>query len=150
MNFEGNIDLDSYNSFCGNLREGYILYNIDSTNQWGDYLLVANVATVRVKGIETYTCMLLGLKKEDNRFVPRNCRIKLTPDYAGNIPFLKYVGKCDFTIVPVVENVEVNLGLVTVYGTIDLHKFAEKLSIRKPRNRKYGRDGKPVIKKNGN
>lgn len=150
MNDFGNIDLSGYNSFCSNLKEGYILYNIDTTNQWGEYLLVANVATVRIKGIETYTCMLLGLKKENNGFVPRNCRIKLTPDYASNIPFLKYVGKCTFSIVPIIEDIKVDIGLVTAYGQADLHRFAEKLSIRKPKKRKYGKDGKPIIRKTNN
>ena len=142
--------LNVYNDFCRNLKEGYILYNVDSTNSWGDYFLVVNVAKVNTSGIQTYTALLLGLKKEGEKFVPRNSRIRLTPDCATNVPFLKYVGKCSYRLIPEIEDVEVNIGLAAVYGSTDLHKFASNLHLHKPRNRKYGNDGKPVVKKAGN
>ena len=62
------VGLEEYNRFCGNLKEGCILYNIDSTNSWGDYLLVVNISAVKVEGIKTYTVLLLGLKKDKNKW----------------------------------------------------------------------------------
>ena len=141
------VTIEDYNRFCSNLKEGCILYNVDSTNSWGDYLLVVNISAVKIDSIKTYTVLLLGLKKDKDKWVSRNTRIKLIPEYAQNIPFLKYVGKCDFSLVPVLENVSVNIGLATVYGSINLHKFAQGLSIRKPKKRKFGVDGKPMVKK---
>ena len=148
MNDGGNIGLDEYNGFCKGLSVGSILYNIDTTNMWGDYLLVASISHFKVGEIKTYTVILLGLKKEEGKYIPRNTSISLTPDYANSIPFLKPVGYCKFSMFPIIEEVNVNIGLAAVYGNTDLHKFATKLSIRKPRKHKYGKDGKPVIKKN--
>ena len=146
----GNNDIGNYNGFCKNLTEGCILYNIDSTNLWGDYLLVASISIVRIGSHKTYTVLLLGLKKEGTSYVPRNLCIKLTPDYAKNVPFLKYVGHCKFKLIPELSNMDINTGLVAAYGSIDLHKYTTKLSIRKPRARKYDREGKLVIRKPNN
>jgi hypothetical protein len=142
--------INEYNAFCKELRAGSILYNINSVNLWGDYLLVANVAHVRVGNAATYTVLLLGMKKVEGNYVPRNLCISLTPDNMEQIPFLKHVGYGKFTLVPMFDEINVNVGLATVYSQTDLHKFVSKLSIRKPRVHKYGKDGKPVIKKNGN
>lgn len=147
MNNGEDLGLNEYNDFCRDLRAGNVLYNIDSTNLWGDYLLVVNVAPVKIGNVRTYTALLLGLKKENGRYVSRDLCISLTPDYANRIPFLKHVGYCRFNLIPVLEKVNIDVGLVTVYGNIDLHKFATKLSVRKPRAGKYGKDGKLVIKK---
>ena len=147
MNGSINIGLDEYNSFCKELRAGNVLYNIDTTNLWGEYLLVAHVTPVRVGNAKTYTVLLLGLKKAEGKYVSNDLCISLTPDYAGRIPFLKHVGYCKFSLMPVLDNVDINVGLAAVYGNTDLHKFASKLSIRKPKVRKYDREGKPVIKK---
>ena len=144
------VDIDTYNRFCSNLKEGYVLYNVDSTNLWGDYLLVVDIIPVRIGNNKTYTVLLLGLKKENGVFKTRNLRIKLTPDHAKNIPFLKYVGHCNFDLQIEMSNVNINTGLVTVYGQTDLHKFATNLSIRKPRKNKYGKDGKLIIKPTSN
>lgn len=142
--------LNIYNDFCRNLKEGNILYNVDYTNHWGEYLLVANIATFIFEGMKTYTALLIGLKKEGSKLTPYNLRIKFTPEHIDHIPFLKYVGRCDYQLVPKIENLELNLGLATIYGSIDLHKYTKKLSIRKPRNRKYGNDGHLIIKKASN
>lgn len=146
MTTDNNLEINEYNQFCSNLREGYVLYNIDTTNSWGDYLLVANISTIKIGEVKTYTVLLLGLRKDQSNFVPRNIRIKLTPEHAGNVPFLKYVGHCNFRLIPELEEVNINIGLATVYGTTDLHKFATNLSIRKPRKHKYANDGKLVIR----
>lgn len=140
-------DLKAFNDFCGNLREGAVLYNVDSTNLWGEFLLVVNITTVVIERKRTYAVLMIGLKKDEGKFIPKNLRIKLTPDYAPNIPFLKYVGHCNFQLIPDLKDVNVNLGLVTVYSNIDLWKYKEKLATRKPRRRKYGKDGKLIIKK---
>lgn len=148
MSLKSSVNLDSYNDFCKNLREGSILYNINKTNSWGEYLLVANIATVVFDTIKTYSMLLLGLKKRGNEFIARNIRIKITPDCSENIPFLKYVGRCNYTLIPEIKDANVNVGLAAVYGETDLHKYAKKLSIRKPSIHKYGKDGKPIILKN--
>ena len=147
MNEEADVSIEGYNRFCKNLHEGYILYNIDTTNSWGDYLLVANIAKVRLGEQTTYTVMLLGLKKEKKNFVPRNIRIKLTPDCAKYIPFLKYVGKCHYRLIPDISDVEVNIGLAAVYGGVNLRKYTQKLSIRKPKKKGYWNDGRRIVKK---
>lgn len=141
------VTMDDYNRFCSSLKEGCILYNVNNTNNWGDYLLVVNISAVKVSEQKTYTVLLLGLKKEKDSLVSRNTRIKLIPDYAQNVPFLKPVGYCDFKIVPILDNVKLNVGLAAVYGSTDLHKFTKNLSIRKPKKRKFGIDGKPIVKK---
>lgn len=138
-----NDSLKQYNDFCRNLVEGYILYNIDSTNSWGEYLLVGEKFPINISTEKTYAVLLFGLKRKDNKFVFNNTKVKLTPDCAGNIPFLKYIGKCTCTTLPDMENVNVNIGLAVAYGNIDLHKYAERLSIRKPKKKKYANDGKP-------
>ena len=142
--------INEYNAFCRELRAGHILYNINNMNLWGDYLLVANVAHIRVGNADTYTALLLGMKKVEGQYIPRNFCVSLTPDNMEQTPFLKHVGYGKFTLVPVFDEINVNVGLATVYSQTDLHKFVTKLSIRKPRVHKYGDDGKPVIKKNGN
>ena len=142
--------IKEYNEFCKELRAGNILYNINSMNLWGDYLLVAHITHIRVGNADTYTVLLLGMKKVEGKYVPRNLCVSLTPDNMEQIPFLKPVGYSKFTLVPVFDEIKVDVGLATVYSQTDLHKFVSKLSIRKPRVHKYGKDGKPVIKKNGN
>ena len=142
--------INEYNEFCKELRAGNILYNINSLNLWGDYLLVAQVTRIKVGNAHTYTALLIGLKKQEGKYVPRNLCISLTPDNIEQIPFLKQVGYGKFTLVPVFEDININVGLATVYSQTDLHKFVSKLSIRKPRTHKYGKDGKLIIKKNGN
>lgn len=140
-------DIETYNQFCESVSEGNILYNIDSTNKWGDYLLVANKATVIIGELKTYTMMFLGLEKKKDKFSLRNLRIKFTPDYVKHIPFLKPVGNCRFRLLPELFDVNVNMGLATVYGRADLWKFRKNMSFRKPKVRKYGIDGKLIIKK---
>lgn len=147
---ENKTGIDDYNKFCKELKAGNILYNINSMNLWGDYLLVAHVTHVRVGNADTYTALLLGLKKTEGQYIPRNFYVSLTPDNIEQIHFLKHVGYGKFTLVPVFSEINVNVGLATVYSQTDLHKFVSKLSIRKPRVSKYDKDGKPVIKKNSN
>lgn len=150
MSTRGEAGLAEYNAFCRNLMEGNILYNMDKTNLWAEYLLVANITSARVGNAKTYTVMLLGLKKQEGRYLPINQRISLTPDYARHIPFLKVVGYCKFRLLPEMTDMEVNVGLAAIYGSTDLHKFATKLSIKKPRYSKYDSEGKLVIKNTNN
>lgn len=150
MSNKGRVSLIDYNQFCESLVEGNILYNIDTTNLWGEYLLVANITSVRVGGFKTYTVLLLGLKKEEGKYIPIDLRIKLTPEYTNNIPFLKPVGFCKFKLFPELSNININTGLVSVYGNVDLWKYRDKLNIKKPRKRKYDSEGKLIIKKTGN
>ena len=147
---ENKTGINEYNAFCKELMAGHILYNLNAMNLWGDYLLVAHVSHIRVGDVDTYTALLIGLRKQDGKYIPRNSCIALTPDNAEQVPFLKHVGYGKFTLTPVFDSIDINVGLATVYSQTDLHKFVSKLSIRKPRTHKYGKDGKPVIKKNGN
>jgi hypothetical protein len=147
---ENKTGINEYNAFCKELRAGNILYNINSMNLWGDYLLVAQVTHVRVGNASTYTVLLMGMKKEEGQYVPRNFSISLTPDDMAQVPFLKHVGYSKFNLVPVFSEININVGLATVYSQTDLHKYVSKLAIRKPRTHKYDGEGKPVIKKSGN
>ena len=144
------INYRKYNDFCRNLVEGSVLYNIDSTNLWGEYLLVVNKTTINIGNIQTYTLLLIGLKKENGKYIPRNLKISFTPEYAHRVSFLKYVGMCKFDLLPILKESNINSGLVAVYGSADLHKFAKKLNIRKPQKKKYDKEGKPIIKQLNN
>lgn len=150
MSHENSEILEEYNRFCKDMHEGNILYNVDKTNSWGEYLLIVNIATVIYNGVKTYSMLLLGLKKKGKEFLSRNIKIKITPDFARNIPFLKYVGHCTFNLVPQLKEVNVNLGLATIYGEIDLKKYVQKLTTRKPKQRKYSADGSPIVKRTDN
>ena len=71
-------------------------------------------------------------------------------DYAKKVLFLKQVGYCKYDLLLSLSDVNVNVGLVTVYGSTDLHKYSQKLHIRKPQRKMYGNDGSPIIKKLNN
>lgn len=150
MSNSANTSLGAYNDFCKDLREGSVLYNIDPTNMWGDYLLVVNKSIIRVGNAKTYSVLLLGLKKEDGVYKTRNMRISLTPDYAPYVSYLKHVGFCKFELLPVLKDTDIKAGLVAAYSNVDLHQFTKRLSIRKPQRHKYDRDGKPIIRKCNN
>jgi hypothetical protein len=144
------VELDSYNNFCKKLSEGSVIYNVDTTNGWGEYLLVIDKSIICVGKTHTYSIILLGIQKERGRYLPRNLKISLTPENASNIPYLKYVGYCRYELLLVLRDVNINIGLAAAYGSTDLHKFTKNAHIRKPQIRKYNKDGKPVIKKNSN
>lgn len=143
-------DIDRYNKFCKGLKEGSVLYNLDHTNLWGEYLMVVNITKVKVGDYTTYTVLLLGLKKEEEKFVPSNLRISLNPDYVQSIPLLMPVGFCKFTLAPYLEKTNIDLGLVTIYSNTDLHRFTTKLNLKKSKVRKYDNGGNLVIKKSYN
>jgi hypothetical protein len=144
------VGLKEYNEFCKNLIAGSILYNINTSNNWGEYLLVVNVDRIQCNNLTTYTVLLLGIKKEEGKYIPRDFMVSLTPDLRAHISFLKYVGYSKFTLVPVLEDIRINVGLVARFSQVDLHEYAQNLSIRKPVNRKYGKNGKLIIRKTGN
>lgn len=140
-------DIEFYNKFCKNLTEGCILYNVNKTNSWGEYLLVANITEVILSGMKTYSVLLIGLKKEDGEYLPKNLRIKITPDHYNDVHFLNYVGRCNFNLIPNIKDININKGLIAIYQDVDLRKYAKNIKIRKPKNRKYAADGKLVIRK---
>ena len=144
------ICIEEYNTFCKSINVGSILYNINSTNCWGEYLLVADITAIKIDNLKTYAILLLGLKKEEGNYKPRELSVTLTPDDANNVPFLKPVGYCTFKLVPQLNKVNVDKGLIAAYSDIDLHKYANRLSIRKPRTSKYNHEGSLVIKKTYN
>ena len=74
------ICIEEYNTFCNSIKVGSILYNINSTNYWGEYLLVADKVAIKIDNLKTYTILLLGLSKEGSNYKPRELSITLTPD----------------------------------------------------------------------
>jgi len=140
-----------FNEFCAALNEGDILYNIDASNLWGEYLLVANIASISVFNKPSFAVLLLGVKKVEQEYVPYNLRISLTPDCAGNVAFLKYIGHCSFKLLPEMNNINISTGLVAIYSNVSLKKYTEQnLTIRKAKKRKYAMDGKLVLRKLNN
>lgn len=137
--------LAEFNRFCKNLHEGDILYNINSTNLWGEYLLVAAKATVRFVGQKSYFIFLLGLKKCGNTFTSNNVRINFSFDKMGNLPFLKPVGFCRYSITPSFGDTAINNGLVVMYSNVDLQKYTRKHHLKKSKRRKYDVNGEKVI-----
>lgn len=135
-----------FNNFCENLSEGDILYNLDYTNKWGEYLLVLTKADIKVGDNKTYYVLLSGLKKEDGKLKPVNTRINLTPKMADSTHFLKPVGSCAFNLNPQLENEFVNKGLIAMYERTNLEDYVSRTHVRKPRVRKYGDDKKPVVR----
>lgn len=142
--------LFKYNLFCKNLQEGDILYNLDNTNSWGEFFLVATKAAITIGKLKTWCLLLIGMKEKDKQFVPSNTRVHLTPDKSDNTAYLKKVGYCKFEFSVTILNDKVNRGLVVVYQETDLWKYAHKIQAKKPKKRKYERDGKPVVKPAGN
>lgn len=143
-------DIGSYNSFCKNIVEGDILYNLNYTNLWAEYLLVVSIITVTLNNTKTYTVLLLGMKKNGDTFEFLNQNIRLSPDNADNIHYLKPVGYCKYTLSTVISSCTINKGMETIYKNTDLWQFKEKIAVRKPRKKKYGNDGKPIIRSNNN
>lgn len=139
--------LEEYNKFCKGLKEGDVLYNINKTNRWGEYLLVANITRIAIDNFHTYTILFLVLKRERKDFVFCNLKIRFNPEHAGNISYFKYIGHINFRLVPVFDDINVNMGLVTVYSNTDLRRYSKGLKIRKPVNRKYSKGGDFVIDK---
>lgn len=134
--------ISQYNDFCKEIKEGDILYNIDSTNLWGDYLVVASKAVFTLGTVKTYYMLLIGLDKESsNAFKTNNCRINLTPDKADNTSYLKRIGHCKFTVELKMDNVQTNKGLMCIYEGTDLLKYYSKIHMKKPRKKKYDRNG---------
>lgn len=136
------MDLAEYNNFCQNLVDGTVLYNIDSTNPLGEYLLVIKVLPVSIKDTCAFTVFLMGLKKQEGKYIPTTLQYTLTPSDAKYVPFLKSVGYCTFDLFPTINEIKVNVGLVTVFGSTDLRKFTKKTSNRKPRQVKYKKEKK--------
>lgn len=141
---------EKYNEFCRSVNEGDILYNIDSTNCWGDYLLVAAKAPIKVRNAKSWFILLLGLDLKDDKLITTSVRINLTPDEMQSTYYLKYVGYCKYSLTPTIYNSTIVEALKNTYKNIDLWKYSKKLHLRKPKKRKYGRDGKPIINNNNN
>ena len=145
-NLDWAASIAEYNSFCKNLHEGDILYNLDVTNLWGEYLLVAAKTKFVVNGIPVFFMLLLGLDNEDGEFKPNNLRISLSPEKLENIRYLKFVGNCKFGIQPIIEKTGLNEALNTMYKKMDLKKYSSNLGLSKPRRRKYDASGELRIK----
>jgi len=142
--------MEEFNDFCSDLLVGNILYNLDNTNRWPRYLLVIDITPTMINGQPSYSILLLGLSYNKGIFEADDQCIKLTSEHAHNALFLKIVGLCKFNLKPEIIDSKVNQGLITIYNNTNLKDFIQKLNIRKPHLGKYGKDGKPIIKKTSN
>ena len=142
--------LAEFNKFCKNLNEGDILYNLGNTNNWGEYLLVAAKATVRFVGQKSYFIFLLGLKKYNGTYASNNVRINFSFDKMSNMPFLKPIGFCKYSIIPSFNSINISSGLVVMYSNVDLKKYISNHHIKKPKTGKYDTNGEKVIKQLNN
>jgi len=139
--------LIDYCAFCNTLKVGDLLYNINSANAWGEYLLVATKANVYVDCEKTPYVMLLGLQDRKGEFTFNNKRIDFTLELDNMIPFLKVVGKCKFELRPIIIKCIPIKELLALYKSIDPWKYAQKIDGRKPKTKKYEKDGTKVVKR---
>jgi hypothetical protein len=137
------IPANAYNKFCSELKEGDILYNINKPNGWGEYLLVANKTCLLINDILTWTILFVGLSPE---YEDNNTRINLTPENADNISFLKKIGHCKFSMVCSIGYRSINENLLKTYKNTSLWRYAGKILFRKPKRRKYGKDGNLMVR----
>lgn len=137
--------IKEYIEFCKNIREGDILCDVGGTNISSELLLVAGKITIIIGDIETYSLILLGMKKQNDKIVPDGKRVDITPQKVAFARFLKLVGHCEYSLVAVVDNYRVNTGLVVSYKDADMKNFSKNHS-RKPRLGRYGDDGELLVK----
>lgn len=137
--------LSQYNTFCKSLKEGDILYNRNNNQEWGKLFLVAAKMVMVLNGEENYLLLLLGLDINGNKIIPNGKRIDITPQRAFFTVYLRKVGKCEYNLVPKLYDYKVNKGLMVVYSDADLQKFI-KVVPHKPKEAKYGDDGRPLLK----
>lgn len=138
-------EIFNYNVFCKTIKEGDILYNMNKSNKWGELLLVAAKSAIVINDLETYSLLLLGLNSKDNLITTNGQRVDFTPQLASAIPYLRNVGHCKYEFFAEMKDFNVNFGMIVVCKDTDLKKYAMHHS-RKPRARKYGDDGKPIVK----
>ena len=136
--------IPSFIEFLKKISEGDILYNINPTSHWGEYLLVAAKSIFREKGYSTGFILLTGLKKDEDNFVPTTTRIYFSSSKSSYIPYLKKIGWCKFQLMPVIKEEKVNEKLTMIYKSIELKKIKD--FSRKPKNRKYDEDGSLFVK----
>lgn len=141
---KGTSDVERFNEYCKTLHEGDILYNIDSTNLWGEYLIVLVKHQVRTENGSTWFVMLSGARREKDSFRPTSLKVYLSPDKIGSCEYLKYIGHCKVTVTPEFGMGVVNKGLVAVYKGTDLWRYSRNTHCRKVRNRKYDDRGNPI------
>lgn len=133
--------LSSYNAFCSTLHEGDILKNLNTSNGWGEFLLVAGKSMVS----DTYSVLLMGLERNEGVFMGNGNSIYLNPDKLEHTSYLRYVGAGKFSFRPVVYDVKLDERLMNVCGRLNVRKVG-----RKPRTKKYDSAGNPIIKRTNN
>ena len=141
-------DTATYNGFCSILSEGDLLVNMNKSNGWGEYLIVALKATFIVANQDSYFCLLMGAKVDKNNVSTTGYHIYFTPDKASMVPFLRKVGHCDFELTPVIKGSTVNKGLIAMYSSVNAWNYSKVSGYRKPKTGKYDTDGKPVVRQN--
>lgn len=132
-----------YNTFCQDINEGDIIYNLNKALVPGEYLLVISKIAVN----NTWALLMLGMSLKDNEFVSANIRFLLTADMASYVSYLKKVGHADFDVEFCLNNTSVNNNLTVAYKSIDIWKYSSRICSRKPRRKKYGKEGYPIVKK---
>lgn len=138
--------LVEFNEFCKQLHTGDLIYNINSSNAWGEYLMVATKANIIIGKEKSYYIMFFGLRKDGEAFSFNDKKIDFTLNLDGEIPFLKVVGKCEFELKPAIIRAFSRKELIAIYKGMDLRKYTKTANVRKARYKKYA-DGTTVIKK---
>lgn len=142
-------NMKEYVEFCKNLNEGDILCEVGATNISSELLLVAAKIAIVIGDTETYSLLLLGIKKVGDRIIPDGKRVDVTPQKVSLARFLKLVGHCEYNLIPDIEKYKVNSGLVVYYKDTNLKAFSKEHS-RKPRMGRYGDDGELLVKSTNN
>lgn len=140
------LKINKFNTFCSDLRVGDVIYNIDNTNLWGDFLVVAVKAPIRYLSIKTWYILLLGVDRKEEGFESNNVRIDLTVNKAGNVDFLKVIGRCKIKLIPQIENQNIHNGLLVTYKDVGLRKYSERSKLRKPKYKKYDKNGELIVR----
>lgn len=138
--------LAEYNNFCSSLKEGDILYNLNTSNRWGSLFLVSAKITISTENADTFALLLLSLKLENDYLHTDGKRIDITPQMVYSVPFLKVVGHCEYSLIPDIDKCKINKGLLTAFQNTDIRN----MGYRKPKISKYGDDGNPIIKSTNN
>ena len=140
----------AFTAFCRERHEGEILYNLDSTNLWGEYLLIVSKIKFKVNGTTTYCLILHSVTLKDHTLIPLNRRIDFSSEMANSVPFLKPVGFCKFELNPHFTKVDINLPLIVTYKNQDIWDYTKRSKTPKPKKRTYGIDGLKIIKPTDN
>lgn len=140
-----------FNDFCKDTKEGDVLYNLDSTNSWGRYLLVVIKSVMCIDSQRTSFLTLFGLEKdEDGKLTPKGTRIDLTFDKVSSLPYLKRIGHCKYFLTPVLVEERMNENLEKFYKATTTFHYHNVHKCPKKKIRKWDTDGRKIVKDTNN